>query len=260
MTINEHVTEFAGLPVVEFEPEKLAETAAVSDPASVAWRLASDYDGGRDLFTQLLGALLEQPWAGQIRALVVGEWGQSYDTAFPVDEFVAAASTLTGLTAIFVGELTFEESEISWIQSADLTPLLTAYPGLTTLRARGGQGLMLQPGRYAGLRELAFEAGGLSATTVTGVAESDFPDLTHLELWLGTENYGGDATVQTLAPILSGARLPALTYLGLRDAEIVDDVAAALAGAPIVGRLQTLDLSWECCPTPERPRCCPVSR
>jgi hypothetical protein len=243
MTLNERVTEFAGLPVVEFELETLAGTAALADPASVAWRLSSDHDGGRDLFTQRLGALLEQPWAGQVRALVVGEWGQSYDTSFPVDEFVAAAATLTGLTALFVGEMTFDENEISWIQSADLTPLLAAYPGLRTLRARGGDGLMLQAGRYPRLRELAFEAGGLSAATVTGVAESEFPDLTHLELWLGTDAYGGDATVETLAPILSGARLPALTYLGLRDAEIVDDVAAALAGAAVVGRLETLDLS-----------------
>ena len=49
--------------------------------------------------------------------------------------------------------------------------------------------------------------------------------------------------MEDLAPILAGARLPALKHLGLRDAEIADEVAAALAGAPVVARLETLDLS-----------------
>jgi hypothetical protein len=241
MTISEHVTEFAGLRVVEFDPETVARQTA--DPATVAWRLSADYEGGTEQLRRRLSALVAQPWAGQIKALVVGDWGESYETDFPIDDFVAVASTLTSLTALFIGEMTGEENEISWIQSVDLTPLLTAYPGLATLRVRGGDGLELRAGKYPGLRELAFETGGLPAAAVVGVAESQFDNLSHLELWLGTSNYGGDATVEDLAPILSGARLPALKYLGLRDAEIADEVAAALAGAAVVARLEILDLS-----------------
>ena len=75
------------------------------------------------------------------------------------------------------------------------------------------------------------------------VGECDLPALEHLELWLGTDSYGGNATVDDLAAILAGTRLPALRYLGLRDAELADEVAAAVAGAPVVARLSTLDLS-----------------
>jgi hypothetical protein len=78
---------------------------------------------------------------------------------------------------------------------------------------------------------------------VRAVGDSDLPNLTHLELWLGTDTYGGDATVADLASILAGTNTPTLTYLGLRDSEIADDIAAALAGASVVGRLETLDLS-----------------
>ncbi len=81
------------------------------------------------------------------------------------------------------------------------------------------------------------------AQVVQAVGECDFPELEHLELWLGTSEYGGDADPDDLAAILSGARLPALRYLGLRDSEIADDVAAALASAPVVARLTELDLS-----------------
>jgi len=121
--------------------------------------------------------------------------------------------------------------------------LLVAYPGLTSFWARGGQGLDIQPGTYPNLRELAFEAGGLPAETVRNVGECDLPQLRHLELWLGTDAYLGDSTVDDLGTILSGRRLPVLSYLGLRDAEIADQVAAALAGAPVLARIETLDLS-----------------
>ena len=111
------------------------------------------------------------------------------------------------------------------------------------LRVRGADGLAVTPVRHEALREFAFESGGLPAAVVGSVGECDLPALRHLELWLGTDGYGGDATVDDLAPILTGARLPALTHLGLRDSEIADEVAAALAGAPVVARLESLDLS-----------------
>ena len=73
MTINEHLETFAGLPVVTYPP-----TGPV-DPASVAWRIDVDDGGGAWVFTERLDALLAADWAGQVRALVIGEWGESYD-------------------------------------------------------------------------------------------------------------------------------------------------------------------------------------
>ncbi|MEU2258588.1 aminotransferase class I/II-fold pyridoxal phosphate-dependent enzyme [Nocardia xishanensis] len=42
---------------------------------------------------------------------------------------------------------------------------------------------------------------------------------------------------------LSGDRLPALKHLALRNSETQDDVCAALAAAPVVARLESLDIS-----------------
>jgi hypothetical protein len=239
MTINTHVTEFAGRPVVDFDPS--AELPA--DPATVAWRLAADYDSSTGDFAALVEQFLTKVEPASVQALIIGQWGSAYEEEAPVELLVGLAGRLTGLRALFLGEMTFEESEISWIKQTDVTPLLVAYPELETLRVRGSDGLVLAPSRHEALRELAFESGGLPATVVRAVAECDLPALTHLELWLGTDEYLGDAGVEDLAPILAGTRLPALTYLGLRDAEIADQVAAALAGAPVVARLHTLDLS-----------------
>ncbi len=41
---------------------------------------------------------------------------------------------------------------------------------------------------------LTIESGGLPAAVVREVASAHLPALEHLELWLGEENYGGDAT------------------------------------------------------------------
>jgi hypothetical protein len=239
MTVNEHVTEFAGLPVVVFD----ASAPLPADPGAVAWRISAEYDTPAADFSALVGEFLTVVDPAAVTALIIGQWGQAYETQAPVDLLTDLAPRLTGLGALFLGEMTFEECEISWIRQGDVTPLLDAYPRLEVLRVRGADGLMLEPVRHTALRELAFESGGLPGRVVRAVGECDLPALEHLELWLGTGDYGGDVTMDDLSLILSGSRLPALRQLGLRDAEIADQVAAALAGAPVVARLDTLDLS-----------------
>jgi hypothetical protein len=236
--INDHIDSFAGLPIFEFDPA----SPPPEDPSAVAIRVSTEFEENEG-FSAKWDALFSAEWAGQVRALVVGEWGDAYESAVPVGSLVERASAMPALKALFLGELIGEESEISWIQLDDVTPILHAFPGLEVLRVRGSAGLDFVAGTYPGLRELAFESGGLPADIVGAVGESNLPNLNHLELWLGTDTYGGDATVDDLAAILAGANTPALTYLGLRDAEIADEVAAALAGAAVVGRLHTLDVS-----------------
>lgn len=238
MTIGSHITTFAGLPVAEY-PADLGKASR----AGTAWRLEDpDYDDTGQ-FLERLEALAAEDWANRVGALVIGNWGGAYDSAPPIGRIAAVLPRFTGLKALFLGEMTFDECEISWIQQADITPLLEAVPSLEVLTVRGATGLGLTPLRHTALRELTVESGGLPADVVRAVGECDLPALTHLELWLGTDNYGGDASVEDLAPILSGTRLPALTSLALRDAEIADLVAVALAGAPVVARLRDLDLS-----------------
>jgi hypothetical protein len=239
MTIDEHITTFAGLPVKKFK----ATMDPPDDPGGCAWRLTTNYDGGSARFKKRFEALVNAPWAGQVQAIVIGEWGESNDEGPPIGKLAQAADRFTSLRAIFLGEMTGEENEVSWINQSDVAPLLAAYPGLEVLRVRGGEGLEISPLRHESLRELAYETGGLPVEVVNGIGECDLPALRHLELWLGTENYGGDVTVDDLDVVLSAARWPNLSYLGLRDSEIADQVADALAGAPVTGRLSTLDLS-----------------
>jgi hypothetical protein len=231
---------FAGRRVVGYRDHLTALPEPVTDPTAVAWRLATEYDQSPEGFAAELDALVGD-LGPSVTALVIGEWGSCNTEPPPVALLAERAGDLPNLRALFIGDIIGDECEVSWLQVDDPAPLLAAYPALTHLTVRGSTAL--SPVVHRELRELVLESGGLPASTVRAVGASDLPALTHLELWLGDPDYGGDATVDDLAGILAGPRLPALTHLGLRDAHDADALAAAVADAPVVARLRHLDLS-----------------
>jgi hypothetical protein len=237
VSFYERTERFAGRPVVSYDDKR---AAAACDPAAVAWRLSWEYAGGPEGFAGEFDRFVAD-FGPAVTALVIGEWGDCNTEPPPVDLLAARARDLPDLRALFIGDIVADECEVSWLQTADPAPLLAAWPGLTHLRVRGSTGA--GPVAHAELRELVLESGGLPAETVRAVGASDLPALTHLELWLGDPAYGGDATTADLAGILEGARLPSLRHLGLRDAHDADDLAAAIADAPVVARVEHLDLS-----------------
>ncbi|HMA37220.1 MAG TPA: STM4015 family protein [Chloroflexia bacterium] len=244
MEVYEHSTRFAGYRVVEWRPGH-----PLAQAETTAYRIGQAWDEKHALpWPAKLDAFLADPASRQVPALVVGPWwdldeGTAGTVELVVSALVAAQARLPSLTALFLGDVVSEENEISWIEQGDLSPLLTAYPQLKQLCVRGGNGLHFGPVQHAQLTTLIVQAGGLSPEVVQDVVGADLPALEHLELWLGTPDYGGDATVADLQPLLAGSRFPRLRYLGLRDSEIADEIATALAGAPILERLQVLDLS-----------------
>ncbi|MFD4655907.1 STM4015 family protein [Kitasatospora sp. NPDC058444] len=241
MAVSRHIERFHELPIHEFTPDDARPLPAAG---SVAWRLSLEYGSQQD-FVQLWRSFLEKVDPSGVRAVVIGPWWQDgYTSVRPAIEAITAeARRLPALEALFLGEVTFDECEISWLEMDDVTPLLNAFPGLRSLAVRGGTDLALEPVRHDRLTSLRFESGGLPATVVRAVAGSELPALERLNLWLGVDEYGGDAGIDDLAPFLDGSRLPGLRHLGLANSEIQDEIAAAVAHAPVVARLESLDLS-----------------
>ncbi|MEU3477988.1 STM4015 family protein [Streptomyces sp. NPDC033754] len=253
MTIGKYQHEFHGLPVFDFpavlaDPDaSTAPSAELPDAEAVAWRISAPTysDPGDEHWEPLFERFLKTVDPERVRAVVVGGWDEPYETssAFVVEALIAARDRLTGLRAVFLGDMTGEDCEISWIVQSDVTPLLAAYPALREFGVRGGTGLAFPAIRHDGLQSLVVETGGLPAEVVRGIAGSELPALESLELWLGTDEYGGDSTTEDLAPVLAGTGFPALRHLGLCNSVIQDEVAAAVAGAPVVARIERLDLS-----------------
>ncbi|MFF8727054.1 STM4015 family protein [Streptomyces sp. NPDC015171] len=243
MTLGDNPHVFHGLPVYTFpdaEPER-----DLPEPEGVAWRVAADVYDGDEEWEAVFARFLDTVDTTRVRALIVGAWKEAYDTdpAAVIEALLAARDRLPALRAIFLGHMESEECEISWINQRDVTPLLAGFPDLEEFGVRGGSGLEFPALRHTALRRLTMETGGLGAEVVRGVGASDLPALEHLDLWLGTPDYGGDSEAADLEPILSGARLPRLRHLALRNSEMQDAVAAAVASAPVVARLESLDLS-----------------
>lgn len=239
--ISDHLESFAGLTIADVDPRSDAP-----DPQR-AVRLALDWDtwDGGTRMEQLVDALAARPEASSVRALVIGAWDfeSSVDSTEIIAALVRAAPKLVELRALFIGDIVYEEQEISWIKQSDIGPLLRAYPRLDTLGVRGGDGLVLAPFEHASLRELVLESGGLPGAVAASIGASNLPALRKLELWLGTDEYGGTTGTAELAAIFAGTRLPVLEQLGLRDAENAGELASAIVDAPIVARLRELDLS-----------------
>jgi hypothetical protein len=243
---DNHLTVYAGLPVVDWPSAREAErgrpTAAAGE---AAWRITADTYDSEESWPEAFARFAEAVDLAEVRAIVVGAWPEAYEEGpgKVVEALLAARDRLPALRGLFVGDMVSEECEISWIVQGDLTPLLNGFPELEHFGIRGGTGLLFPLVRHEKLRELVVQSGGLPAAVVGGIAASDFPALTLLDLWLGTSEYGGDSRPADLAPVLDGTRLPALRHLALRNSEIQDEVAAAVATAPVVARLTSLDLS-----------------
>ena len=237
---NTRITRFSDRPVIEYSPE-----TGITDPVNTAYALREEYEDAENLASKFT-RLLQDPQSSSLEALILGMWTEAYEnnSSSLINALVAAKDKLTSLKAVFIGDITYEECEISWIRQSDISPILTAYPQLEVLQVRGGDGLEFTPPvRHDNLNALIVETGGLSRTTVAQICNLNLPALEHLELWFGSEDYGGDCWVESLTPILTEQRFPNLTYLGLRNSQFSDEIADAVVRSPLLESISVLDLS-----------------
>jgi len=242
--ISEHVTEWLGYPVELFDAA--VSEQGVKDYSKTIYRLALDWDAEVD-FPTLFSHFLDDPASAETPAIIIGQFhgdDPEQDSEEIVQLLVSARARLPRLRGIFIGDIVSEENEISEIHQSDISPLFVTYETLEHLRLRGTEGLSLG-GRpcHDKLKSLTIETGGLPPDLFEEIAASQLPLLEHLELWLGTEAFGGDATVEDLQPLFQGTIFPNLKHFGLRDSEIADEIAVALKSAPILSRIESLDLS-----------------
>ena len=235
---NHHLMQFAGYKVRPFDLEQ-----GISHPNEI-YRISIDYDESN--WDRKFSEFVDDPLASQAKGIVVGAWmGNEFDksAAIAINALINSVEKLPNLHAIFLGDILSEENEVSWIIQSNVSPLLAAYPALTHLGIRGGEQLQFSPIEHANLTTLIVETGGLNHQVVDGILASKFPNLTHLELYIGTDEYGRTTEVEHLASLLSQALFPSLRYLGLRDANNANDIALAIANAPILDQIKILDLS-----------------
>jgi uncharacterized protein (TIGR02996 family) len=204
-------------------------------------RLTAKYDGP-DL-DQVYRAFMQLGSARFCRRLVLGPATLGDENHYEsVVEVLGELGLPPLVHDLFIGDFTYEDSELSWSHLGDMSSLWKKLAPLTQLKVRMGSmtfGKIVLPE----LRSFTIETGGLDKESLKSIIAADWPKLEHLEIYLGQDNYGGDCTVADLQPILDGKIPKGVKYLALCNNEIADELAGVIGEAKVLAQLETLDLS-----------------
>lgn len=222
MALHANLDEFYNLPVKDFE---------ASGDIRNFWRVAPRVRcrrGSPSTLADHLGALLAEPGASETRALVLGLWAENGETidvtpTEAVKLLVSYKHKLTNLQALFVGDISTEENEISRIQNGDMSAIWAAFPKLREFGVRGSNGLRLGKINHSSLKTLIIETAGLPVAVAREALEANAP-IEHLELWFGDEQHGLTTKISDLDDLLEGKFFPNLKTLTLRNWVVSPDV------------------------------------
>ena len=225
----------AGKPIKDFGSTMNPTTAV---------KVVCEYDDEVKM-VEKLNRLSKLPNIAEMDTLVIGAWsdaGEGGSVGETLTKLIELKSTFSGLKHLFIGDMDSEECEMSWIQQDNYKDFYQHFQGLETLGIRGGEGLKLGKINLPNLKNLIIETGGLNSDVLLDIANSDLPCLEHLELWLGTDDYGCTIDIEDLKRILNGD-YPNLKYLGLKNYHQQNELAQNLKGTAVLKKIETLDLS-----------------
>lgn len=189
--------------------------------------------------------VLSDPELSELEEIVIGCWGESYDNGIQdlLDAFVAHKDKLQHIKSLFVGDMDFEECEVSWIEQGNYEELLKALVNLNKLTIKGSNGLSFGKIDHSNLEELEIICGGLPGSVMEQIADAHLPNLKKLNLYLGVEDYGFESDPVYIDKLLNSDVIKNLEYLGLGDSEIQDDIVEAIMKLDTLENLKVLDLS-----------------
>lgn len=206
-------------------------------------------EGNKSVSTMVADILADAEFS-QLEEVVIGCWGEAWDEDAGaqqiVDDIVANKEKFAHIKSLFIGDMDFEDCEVSWIIQADYSALWNAMPQLEKLVIKGSSDLSLGEINHEKLEHLEIICGGLPASVIEQVQNAKLPALKKLLLYIGVEDYGFDGNISTIKTLLETSDFPKLTYLGITDSEIQDEIAEKVLGCKYMNQIETLDLSMGC--------------
>ena len=93
--------------------------------------------------------ILSDPEFPRVTELVIGCWGESWDDSCQIilDQIVENRDRFSHVESLFVGDMDYEECEVSWIVQGNYSRLWQALPHLKELTVKGSSELTLEIGR-----------------------------------------------------------------------------------------------------------------
>ena len=148
--------------------------------------------------------ILADPEFPGLTELIIGNWGEAYtDDCQPIIDGIAAhKEQFSHIEKLFIGDMDYEECEVSWIMQGDYGSLWAAMPQLKELTIKGSSELALGEICHEGLEALTIICGGLPESVIKEIENAKLPNLKKLLLYIGTENYGFDGNADTIKSLL----------------------------------------------------------
>lgn len=204
-----------------------------------------EYEDGKKGADTMLSEIMADAEFASLEELVIGCWGETWDENLQpiVDGIVENAQKFSHIKSIFFGDMDYEECEVSWIMQADYSKLWAAMPQLERFVVKGSNDLVLGEIAHENLKTLEVICGGLPVEVINSIKSAKLPSLEKLLLYVGVEEYGFDGDISDIKSLLSESDFPKLTYLGITDSEIQDDICAAVLESKYINQISTLDLS-----------------
>ena len=203
-----------------------------------------DYEDGKTAET-MVGEILADPEFQNIDKLIIGDWGGAYEDSCQavLDAIADNADKFSHITSLFVGDMDYEECEISWIMQGDYSRIWEAMPQLKEITVKGSTDLKLGKIKHSSLESLTIICGGLGSDVIKEIEEAELPELKKLLVYIGSDSYGFDGDADTVRSLLANSDFPKLEYLGIADSEIQDELTAVVLDCKYIDSITTLDLS-----------------
>lgn len=205
-----------------------------------------DYDESEDGVTiqDKIETYLETNNICEAKKLIIGAWEEPFDCG-PEDiikYLVENKNKFPNVESMYIGDMDSEECEVSWITQSNLAPLLDVFP-LKTLEIKGSIDLRLENANSETLEKLIIISGGLGKNLLKDIVDAKFPNLMHLELYLGVDDYGFDGDIDDIIPFMIRENFPNVKYLGLKNSEKQDEICEEIFKSNILENLEVLDMS-----------------
>lgn len=203
-----------------------------------------DYEDGKNAET-MGEKILSDPDFPDLNEVIIGGWGNEYeDSCQPILDAIADnADKFSHITKLFVGDMDYEVCEVSWIIQGNYSRIWNAMPQLKELTIKGSTDLTLGEIAHENLESLTIICGGLGTDVIKEIENAKLPNLKKLLLYIGVEGYGFDGNADTIKELLANSDFPNLTYLGIVDSEIQDELTEVVLGCKYMSQISTLDLS-----------------
>ncbi len=195
----------------------------------------------------IVADILADPEFLNLEEVIIGCWGEAWDDGEGaetiINDIIENKEKFSHIKSLFVGDMDFEECEVSWIVQGNYEKLFEAMPQLEKLTIKGSTELELGKVNAPNLRSLEIICGGLPKEVIESVRDANLPALEELRLYIGVDDYGFDGSIEDIKELLEKSNFPKLKILGLCDSQIQDEICEAVLASGYMKQIERLELS-----------------